>query len=305
MQGAKKLDARAKDGIFVGYDKYSPAYLVFDPDTHIVRKVRCVKFLSKSAQKTDEDEDKVSVPYTSVPEAKNVDELKHEGGDGTRPNVLQHEDEPVEEEEKRRYPTRDRAKPKWLDDYAQKVTDSAVNADYCYRVGVHVPNTFKQASDCDESVQWKRAMDDELESLVDNDTFELTDLPEGRKCIGGKWVYAVKQGTDENDVKYKARYVAKGFSQVEGMDYQETFSPTAQMSSLRMLVQASVDQDMTIQQMDAKSTYLNAPIDCELYVKQPKDHEVYNKSGKELVWKLRKSLYKVDATGIMCYMTLL
>jgi hypothetical protein len=56
-------------------------------------------------------------------------------------------------------------------------------------------------------------MDDELESLVDNDTFELTSLPEGRKCIAGKCVYAVKHGTDVNEVKYKARYVAKGFSQ--------------------------------------------------------------------------------------------
>ena len=54
---------------------------------------------------------------------------------------------------------------------------------------------------------------------------------------------------------------------MENIDYQETFSPTAQMSSLRMLVQSSVDQNMSIQQMDVKSAYLNAPIDCELYVK--------------------------------------
>jgi hypothetical protein len=148
----------------------------------------------------------------------------------------------------------------------EKVADSSDDIDFCYRVGVYVPNMFEQAKDCGESVQWKRAMDDELESLVDNDTFELTSLPKGRKCIGGKWVYAVKQGTGENEVKFKARYVAKGFSQVENIDYQETFSPTAQMSSLRMLIQSAVDQDMCIQQMDVKSAYPNAPIDCELYI---------------------------------------
>ncbi len=64
-----------------------------------------------------------------------------------------------------------------------------------------------------------------------------------------------------------------------------------------MLVQSSVDQDMCIQQMDVKSAYLNAPIDCELYVKQPKGYEVYDKSGKELVWKLRKSLYGLKQSG--------
>ena len=296
VQGAKKLDARANEGTFVGYDKYSPAYLVFDPDTQVVRKVRCVKFLTKSVQKTDEDV--VPVPYTSdqaKTEAKKPDEARED--DGTEPEVPDHDDEPAQEDESRRYPTRERAKPKWLEEYVAKVTDSSDNLDFCYRVGVHVPDTFEQARDCDDSVQWKRAMDDELESLVDNDTFELVNLPEGRKCIGGKWVYAVKQGNAENDVKYKARYVAKGFSQVENVDYQETFSPTAQMSSLRMLIQSSVDQDMCIQQMDVKSAYLNAPIDCELYVKQPKGYAVYDKSGKELVWKLRKSLYGLKQSG--------
>ena len=66
------------------------------------------------------------------------------------------------------------------------MTDSSADLNFCYRVGVHVPSTFEQARNSDESIQWKCAMDDELESIVDNDTFELTSLPEGRKCIGGK-----------------------------------------------------------------------------------------------------------------------
>jgi len=102
VQGAKKLDARAKEGIFVGYDKYSPAYLVLDPDTQVVRKVRCVKFLSKSVQKTDEDE--VPVPYVSGPGVKETDELaeddvhelNRENGDNTQPKVVQHDEKPVQ-----------------------------------------------------------------------------------------------------------------------------------------------------------------------------------------------------------------
>ena len=196
-QGAKKLDARANEGIFVGYDKYSPAYLVFDPDTQVVRKVRSVKFLSKSAQETDEDElmtqsgpamTRAEKPDEHVQD--DVPEVKREAGDGTQPQV-QRDQEPIRDFENRRYPTRDRAKPKWLDDYVEKVTDSSADLDFCYRVGVHVPSTFEQARNSGESIQWKRAMDDELESLVDNDTFELTSLPEGRKCIWGKRVLCI------------------------------------------------------------------------------------------------------------------
>jgi hypothetical protein len=294
VQGAKKLDARANEGIFIGYDKYSPAYLVFDPDTQVVRKVRCVKFLSKSSEKTDEE---VQSSRPDETREKNPDVLGDDDDDDMHEIQRDADDEPVQGVENRRYPTRERSKPKWLSDYVEKVTDSTVDLDFCYKVGVFVPNTFEQAKNCGESVQWKRAMDDELESLVDNDTFELTSLPKGRKCIGGKWVYAVKQGSDENEVKFKARYVAKGFSQVENIDYEETFSPTAQMSSLRMFIQAAVDRDMSIQQMDVKSAYLNAPIDCELYVKQPKGYQVFDKNGHELVWKLKKSLYGLKQSG--------
>ena len=150
------------------------------------------------------------------------------------------------EADKRLYPASERSKPTWLKDYVKKVADSSDNIDFCYRVGVFIPSTFGQARNCGESIHWKRPMDDEVESLVDNGTFKLTSLPEGRKCLGGKWVFTVKHGTCENEIKYKTRYVAKGFSQVENIDYKEIFSPTAQMDSLRMLVQSSVDQDMVL-----------------------------------------------------------
>ena len=73
----------------------------------------------------------------------------------------------------------------------------------------------------------------------------------------------------KRDEHYKARFVAKGFSQIEGIDYQETFSPTARMTSIRAIAQIAVQNDMEIHQMDVKAAYLNAPIDCDVYVRQP------------------------------------
>jgi Reverse transcriptase (RNA-dependent DNA polymerase) len=106
-------------------------------------------------------------------------------------------------------------------------------------------------------------MDEEMNSLQDNDTFKLTTLPKDKKVVGGKWVYAVKLGPNGEE-QFKARYVAKGYLQTQDIDYHEIFSPTARMTSVRMLMQLAVQQDLILHQMDVKTAYLNAPVDCEI-----------------------------------------
>ncbi|KAK3784574.1 hypothetical protein RRG08_003382 [Elysia crispata] len=96
---------------------------------------------------------------------------------------------------------------------------------------------------------------------------------------------------------YNARYVAKGFSQIPDIDFQETFSPTARITSVRTLVQCAVQNGQMIHQMDVETAYLNAPIDCELYVEQPEGYVKTNELGEKLVWKLRKSLYGLKQSG--------
>ena len=133
-------------------------------------------------------------------------------------------------------------------------------------------------------------------SAYTNDTYELTCLPQGREAVGGRWVYAAKLGHN-NEEKFKARYVAKGYSQLPGIDYQEIFSPTARITSIRVLAQLAVQHILTIHQMDVKSAYLNAPIDCEIYVQQPEGFVVRGDDGEKLVRKLKKSLYGLKQSG--------
>lgn len=111
-------------------------------------------------------------------------------------------------------------------------------------------------------------MKDEMEALEDNATYDLVPPPEGRQIMGGKWVYAVKTGPSGEET-HKACYVAKGYSQIPEVDYQETFAPTTRMSSVRALMQLGVQNDMIIHQMDVKTAYLNAPINCDIYMEQP------------------------------------
>jgi len=126
-----------------------------------------------------------------------------------------------------------------------------------------------------------------MNSLLDNDTSELVHLPKGKKVIGGRWVYAVKLGPNDEE-QFKANYVAKGYSQVQVIDYHETFSPTARVTSIRILMQLDMQQNLTVHQMDVKTAYLNAPTDCELYTEQPEGFVTTGESARKLVLKLKK-----------------
>ena len=108
----------------------------------------------------------------------------------------------------------------------------------------NVPKTYQQASSSPDSCKWQSAMEEEMQALRENDTFELTALPEGRKTVGVRWVYAVKQGPNGEE-RHKARFLAKGYSQVAEIDYHETFSPTANLTSIRILIQLAVNYNCT------------------------------------------------------------
>ncbi len=271
----RKLDPRCKKGYFVGYDKESPAYLVYYPESKSVMKHRLVQFT-----------DKFDIAH--VEHAANElfpDEQINEKAEPT----------PVANTQPRRNPPRNRKMPAYLDDYIverDKVDSDNVNIiDYCYMM--NTPITYSEATNCDDAAMWMQAMDVEIESLIQNDTFTVTELPEGKRAVDGKWVYAIK-----GNGKYKARYVAKGYSQIHGLDYFETFSPTARMESVRTLAQLAAQYDLTLHQMDVKGAYLHAPIDSEIYINQPQGYEKEDDKGnRRLVWKLHKSLYGLKQSG--------
>jgi len=110
-------------------------------------------------------------------------------------------------------------------------------------------------------------------------------------------VYTIKQGKHDNEVTFKARYVARGYSQVPGVDYDETFSPTTRFTTIRMLLQKAVNESLYLHQMDVKGAYLNAPIDKDIYVQQPPGYEHSDESGSHLICHLKKSLYGLKESG--------
>ena len=135
-----------------------------------------------------------------------------------------------------------------------------------------------------------------MKSLKENDTFELTVLPEGKNLVGGKWVFAIKEDANGSET-LKARYVAKGYSQIHGIDYDETFSPTANITSVRILMQLAAQYNLIVRQMDVKAAFLHAPVEHEIFIEQPKGFQELSENGVKLVYRLKKSLYGLKQSG--------
>ena len=133
------------------------------------------------------------------------------------------------------------------------------------------------------------AMKDGLSSMDKNSMWELVDLLPGRKAIGNKWVLKVKRKADGSIDKYKARFVVKGFTQQEGIDYDETFSPVVRVASIRLILAIVTQLDLELYQMDVKTAFLNGELDEEIYMSQPMGFEVKGQEHK--LCKLKRSIY--------------
>ena len=106
-----------------------------------------------------------------------------------------------------------------------------------------------------KALLWKEAIKTELESILKNQTWELIDLPSGAKPIGYKWIFNIKYLSDGSIEKYKARLIAKGFSQKQNVDYFDTLAPITRISSIHILIVLAFILKLFIHQMDVKTTF--------------------------------------------------
>jgi hypothetical protein len=149
------------------------------------------------------------------------------------------------------------------------------------------PKSVKQAKGDIMWKEWLEAMALEYKSLADNKTWTLVTGPENRKVLCGKWVYKLKRGPEGEILRYKARWVVRGFEQEEGIDYGETFASVVKPMSYKALFAIAAALDLDIEQIDVKTAFLYGDIDEEIYVEQP--HELAD--GTNRVCRLNKALY--------------
>jgi transposase InsO family protein len=299
-----KFEPKGERCIFIGYEADSKAYRLWSQERHKIIISRDVKF--------NEDNDNdiyVEIPTMTISQ----ETLSPSRATSSAPQSPQRETSPaptplVEDDDDERDatpppPTKATRTRKPLatnlGSYWDPPTEPRKRKEYAtfaYAFAMassilNEPQTYEEAIQSHDKEKWHEAMTSEYESLIENRTWDLVPLPEDKEPIGSRWVYKIKQKADGSVERYKARFVAKGFSQHQGIDYDETFSPVFKLASLRTILSIGATLDLEMEQMDVKTAFLNGDIDAEVYVEQPQGFERGDKDNVKLYCRLNKGLY--------------
>ncbi|GBL93534.1 Retrovirus-related Pol polyprotein from transposon RE1 [Araneus ventricosus] len=161
------------------------------------------------------------------------------------------------------------------------------------------PGTFEESINSKESANWKKAMESEMASHRENQTWELTHLPAGSKALPCRWVFKIKTNPDGSINKYKARLVLKGYSQRQCIDYSETYSPVANLGTIRAILGIAAEEKMYLSQSDVSIGFLYGKLDETIYIQQPEGYigtrrTRNHKERTERVCKLKLSLHGLN-----------
>ncbi|KAH9705964.1 hypothetical protein KPL70_012065 [Citrus sinensis] len=262
-----KFDPKSDVGIFLGYSNSSKTYRVYNKRTLVVEESMHVIFDESNPSSTER-----------VVVDDNAKEEQQEEASNDNQEVAPHgiQEEHHEETNAEQNEGTSQTLPKeWRNTCEHAAFISQIE-----------PKSFADAEN-DES--WIMAMQEELNQFERNNVWELVPNPEHQSIIGTKWVFRNKMDEFGVVVRNKARLVAQGYNQEEGIDFDETFAPVARLESIRMLLAYACHKDFILYQMDVKSAFLNGYIMEEVYVKQPPSFE--NEKFPDHVYKLSKALY--------------
>lgn len=148
-----------------------------------------------------------------------------------------------------------------------------------------VPRSYKEAA---QQKVWCDAISKEVNAFEDTDTWDVTDLPPGRKALGNMWLFSDKYDADGNHLLHKARLVVLGNNQIEGDDFNETFAPVAKLTTVRFILKVAAVKNWLVHQMDVSNAFLHGDLDEEIYMKLPQG---YKSADPNKVCRLKKSLY--------------
>ena len=149
--------------------------------------------------------------------------------------------------------------------------------------GVTIPRNIEEAL---LDRRWEKAVREELRALYENQTWDLVFLPQNKHIVDCRWVFAVKYKSDGTIERFKARLVARGFTQTYDIDYEETFALVAKLNTIRVLLNRAANLDWDLHQLDVKNAFLNGELLEEVYMNPPPG---VPSTGK--VCKLKKALY--------------
>ena len=318
----KKLDSRTISGYFIGYPKRSKEYRFYCPN-HSTRIVESgnARFIENGSvngsvgardveireslmdQNPSNDPSQIEVPIiVAQPQGMNMEQQQMDAPSPIMDAIVQ------EEEENAQVNEQVRPQEEIVSRRSTREKISAISNDYIVYALEHEsdlsidndPVSFDQAMSGENSDKWLMAMKEELKSMDDNNVWEMTELPKDSKRVGCKWVFKTKRDSKGNVERYKARLVAKCYTQKDGIDYKETFSPVSRKDSLRILMALVAHFDLELHQMDVKTAFLNGDLEEEVYMDQPQGFETISK--RNLVCRLKKSIYGLKQASRQWYL---
>lgn len=263
----EKWDPKSKPAVLVGYSEDVDGYRVYIPTTSQIKRSKNVVFPSNDESNNNlSQQDEIWVDDDGM-DMSDTDDKEVEV---PTPIKTPHKDVP------HGHHLRDRSKVK------KPVLYTAMAESLLTE-----PQSYKEAMASSEASKWQVAMDKEMNSLYKQEVWELVPLPKGAKAISTRWVFRVKLDEHGNVDKYKARLVVKGFSQREGIDFNQTFSPVVRYDTLRIIISLAAAYNLELKQIDVASAFLYGNLDEEIFAKQPDGYQ----DGSTQVCHLKKSLY--------------
>ncbi|CAA7043509.1 unnamed protein product [Microthlaspi erraticum] len=254
-----KFDSRSDEGIFLGYSGNSSAYRVFNLRSKMIMESVNVVFDDRSIAAMGDSpifhEPEVSEAETEAEEVREEEEKVHEEVSDTAPDVGL----PLTQVH------RNHSSNDLIGDITEPRRTRGIKMNYKQMVSMAIiqfecfvsaiePRNHREAL---EDADWIISMEEELEEFVRNDVWELVPLPDGVNVVGTKWIFKNKTDDAGSIVRNKSRLVAQGYSQVEGVDFDETFAPVARLESIRLFLGMACILNFKVYQMDVKSAFLN------------------------------------------------
>lgn len=281
----RKLDDKAEKLTFIGYSDESKAYRLLNRKTGRVKVSRDVIFIENSkGEQTELNTEHEELTFSGGNAEDKVEEessINIQESSSDSDNLDNNIQEGSTCSEVRRSARENRGVPPNRFMATSNLAQSSSED----------PRNRQEALSRADKEQWQAAMDEEIQSLMANDTWDIVPAPKDRDIVTCKWVYKIKRDGESGAEKYKARLVARGFSQKFGTDYDEVFAPVVKQTTFKVLLTIAGQNNLIVKHFDAKSAFLNGNLKETIFMAQPEGYEKEDKDGNRLVCKLKKGLY--------------
>ena len=274
------MEPKSEVCLLVGYPKETRGYLFYSRNDNKVFVSTNAKFLENNYMNNFTPKSRVVLPEMNEPVIEqSMDEIRDDVAVSDTPQDITHEMTSTQEPRRSGRIVRPPIRFISLGETYKAISKEAKSDPY----------TYEEAMDDIDAHHWVQAMKSELDSIYSNKVWDLVKAPNDIKPVGCNWVYKRKRGIDGKVETFKTRLVTKGYTQKEGIDYDETFSSIAMLKSIRILLSIAAHYDYEIWQMDVKTVFLNGNLEEEIYIMQPESFIAKNQ--EHMVCKLKRSIY--------------